>query len=164
MICIESNEKVFERVLLRYGTILSDKEFSGDNFIRIREIAIDGKKYLHYMVNGEIKDIVYLGEVQTYRFYFSRYQKELHRIFQNMLDVGIKTKADEIPVAKMGGGMSFLSKLGWKDKYIKFADNREAEFTQVCVEKGEKCNFKDAVLVAEVIGTEEEILQKISRR
>lgn len=164
MICIRSNEKVFERALLRYGTILSDKEFSGENCIRVREVVMDGKKYFHYMVNGEVKDIVYLGKVDVYRFYFSRYQKELHQMIQNMIDAGMKVKTDEIPFAKQGGGMSFISKLGWNNKYIRLADDRKAEFTQACVGEGNKCDFKDSVLVAEMIGTEKEILEKICRR
>ena len=163
MIYVENNNEIFGKNLLRYGHIISDQTLRGENFVRIRQIVMDERKYLHYMVNGEVKDIVYLDKVQTYRFYFSRYQKELHRIFQNMTDVGIKIRTDEIPLAKLGGEMSFLSKLGWKDKYIKLTDDREVEFTQICIGK-EECSFKDAVLVAEMTGTEEIILQRIYRR
>lgn len=159
-----SNEEVFDKILLRYGTIISDKEFSETNSVRVREIVIDGKKYFHYMVNGKVKDIVCLGKVDVYRFYFSKYQEELHQIIQNMIDTGMKVKTDEIPFAKQGGGMSFLTKLGWNNKYIRLADDRKAKFTQVCVGEGNKCNFKDSVLVAEIIGTEKEILEKICRR
>lgn len=165
MICIRNNEKVFERALLRYGTILSDKEFSGENCIRVREVVMDGKKYFHYMVNGKVEDIVYLGKVETYRFYFSRFQKELHQVFKNMGNTLEKLeKSGELPPPIPGAGKSFFPRFDWNERYIHLTDGREMEYTQICVKKGDKCNFKDAVLVAEVIGTEEEILQRICRR
>lgn len=167
MMCIENNERTFERVLLRYGTILSDRElFGNENYVRVREIAIDGKKYFHCMVNGETTDIVCLGEIKTYRFYFSRYQKELHQGLKN-LGNSLMTfkKSGKVPASTPGSGKSYLiESIFWNERYVELADGREVEFTQICVEKGNECNFKDAVLVAEVIGTEEEILQKISRR
>lgn len=166
MICIESNEKVFERVLLQYGTILSEKELSaGDNHVQTREIAINGKKYFHYMVNGETRDIVCLGEVKTYRFYFSRFQKELHQVYKSMGNTLEKLeKSGELPPPIPGAGKSLFPRFNWSERYIHLADGREVEFTQICVEKGDKCYFKDAVLVAEIIETEEEVFQKISRR
>lgn len=126
----QNNEEICEKALLRYGKIVSDKELTGENFVRMREIILDGKKFFHCMVNGETRDIVYLGEVETYCFYFSKFQKELHQV------------------------------IGKPDRYFQFANGQRVEYTQICNKRGQQCLFADAVLVAEVIGTEEEIWQK----
>ena len=77
MICIKSNEEVCGRNLLRYGKIISDRKLDGKNCVRVREIVLSGKKYFHYMVNGEVKDIVYVGDVEVHRFYYSQKQREM---------------------------------------------------------------------------------------
>lgn len=121
-----SNEEICEKALLRYGKVISDKELTGENFVRMREIVLDGKKFFHCMVNGETRDIVCLGEVETYCFYFSKFQKELHQAF------------------------------GKSERYLQLANGQKVEYTQVCKGREAQCFFSDAVLVAEVVATENE--------
>lgn len=121
-----SNEEICEKALLRYGKVISDKELTGENFVRMREIILDGKKFFHCMVNGETRDIVCLGEVETYCFYFSKFQKELHQAF------------------------------GKSERYLQLANGQKVEYTQVCKGREAQCFFSDAVLVAEVVATENE--------
>lgn len=159
---MESNEEVFGRKLLRYGKIISDQNIEDENCVRIREILLDEKRYLHYMVNGRVVDIVYLGKAQVYRFYFSQSQKELHGMFKSMGDTLEKlAKNGEIPPPSPGAEMLFFPRFVWKERYIKMPGGNEVEFTQVCTDKGEVCRYKDAVLVAELMGSKEEIFRKI---
>ena len=141
------NEEICGRNLLRYGKVVSDQKISGKNLVRIREIVLEGKKYLHYMVNGEVKDIVYLGGAQVHRFYFSRQQREIVRIDGFLCSaIGLEGKLYD-----------------GKKNFVLLDDGREVEYSQWCYGISD-CNFPDAVLVAELEGTEKEILQRICRR
>lgn len=138
-------EDEFSKKLIRYGSIMEDNSWEGENKIGIKIILLDGKKYYHYAVNGNVMDIVYLGaEKKTNRFYYSRKQKEIKQ-----LNAFLK-----IPNVVCDG----------KKSYITLEDGREVEYTQWCSTPDSECKFQDAVLVAELGGTKSEVYNKIVRK
>ncbi|OLA94011.1 MAG: hypothetical protein BHW64_05550 [Candidatus Melainabacteria bacterium LEY3_CP_29_8] len=51
--------------------------------------------------------------------------------------------------------------MGKPGRYLQFANGRKVEYTQICNKKEQQCLYADAVLVAEVIGTEKETWKKV---
>lgn len=52
---ISKEQEILSKSLLRYGEIKADYKIGKiDDFQRIRVIRLDGKVYVHYMVDGEV--------------------------------------------------------------------------------------------------------------